>query len=137
MKAHHIEWKHLDRNGRTCDRCGDTGATLRAVVSELNTHCGGRGVHFHLTETRLGPDRLTESNVILVDGAPLESVIGAQLTETECNSCGELLGEPTRCRAIVADGALHEAIPAELVRAALCQAAACCGEGCACDGSCN
>lgn len=88
-------------------------------------------------ETSLGWDRLAESNVILIDGVPLESFIGARITETECGSCGEMLGAATQCRAIVARNVTHESIPANLIRAGLCQAAGCCGEGCECDCSCS
>jgi hypothetical protein len=131
MKTLSVEWKHVNLGGQTCDRCGDTGETLRGVVAELNNSCCGERTRFELRETKLGRDGVPGSNAILVNGQPLESFLpDARVTTTGCNSCGELLGEPTDCRALETGGVTHEAIPAELIRAALCKAAECCdGEG--------
>lgn len=120
MKTHTIEWKHLEKNGRTCDRCHDTGTNLRAVVRKLNTSLRSRRVRFRLKETLLKPTRLAESNSIIIDGHPLEEILPAtRVTTTECGSCGELLGQPTDCRALTKDGKTHETIPAELIHHAL------------------
>ena len=35
MKTLRIEWKHLAKDGKTCERCGETGATLRRVIDGL------------------------------------------------------------------------------------------------------
>jgi len=129
MKTLHIEWKNVNLQGQTCERCGDTGATLRDVVAGMNRSCCGERTRFELTETKLGKAGVPESNMILIEGRPLESFLSAaQATTTPCASCGDLLGEPTDCRAIEADGTTHDAIPAELIRAALCEAAACCDD---------
>lgn len=123
MKTHTIEWKHLDRNGRTCDRCHETGANLRAVIRKLNTSLYSRRVRFSLKETLLKPDRLAESNSIIIDGQPLETLLPAtRVTSTECGSCGELLGQATDCRAVTKDGTIHETIPAKMIHDALCKA---------------
>ena len=120
MKTHLVEWKHLDRNGRTCDRCHDTGANLRAVVRKLNTSLRPRGVRFRLKEILLNPDRLAESNSIIIDGRPLEEVLPAtHVTNTECGSCGDLLGQATDCRAVTKDGRIHETIPPDMIHDAL------------------
>ena len=120
MKTHTVEWKHLDRNGRTCDRCHDTGANLRAVIRKLNTSFLSRRVRFRLKETLLKPDRLAESNSIIIDGQPLETILPAtRVISTECGSCGELLGQATDCRAATKDGTTHETIPGEMIREAL------------------
>src|SRR5688572_12803283 len=124
MKTYTVEWKHLDRNGRTCDRCHDTGANLRAVVRKLNTSLSSRRVRFRVKETLLKPDRLAESNSIIIDGQPLETVLPAtRVTTTECGSCGELLGQATDCRAVTNDGTIHETIPAEMIHDALSKVA--------------
>lgn len=124
MKTHTVEWKHLDRNGRTCDRCHDTGANLRTVIRKLNTSLRSRRVRFRLKETLLKPDRLAESNSIIIDGQPLETILPAtRVTSTECGSCGELLGRATDCRAVTKDGKTHETIPAEIIHDALCKVA--------------
>ena len=124
MKTHTIEWKHLDRNGRTCDRCGETGANLRATIRKLNTSYRSRGLRFRLKETRLTPERLAESNTILIDGRPLESILPAtRAISTECGSCGELTGQPSECRALSHNGTIDETISPELIRHALLKAA--------------
>lgn len=138
MKTHIIEWKRLAQQGRTCDRCNDTGATLRRIVRELNSNCGRSRARFRLKTTPLGESRLAESNAVLIDGRPLEQLVpGAHVAKTDCPSCGEILGQPSKCRALAADGHTYEAIPAELIRAAVCRAADCCGEGCECNCGCG
>jgi hypothetical protein len=138
MNTHLIEWKRLVKQGRTCDRCNDTGATLRQVIRELNTRCARGRVRFRLKTTRLPVSRLEESNVILVDGRPLERIVpGARRVETDCPSCGELTGTPTKCRALAVKGQTHESLPAELIRAAICRMADCCGAGCEWDCGCE
>ena len=125
MKTHTVEWKHLDRNGRTCDRCHNTGDNLRAVVRKLNTSLRSRRLRFRVKETLLKPDRLTESNSIIVDGRPLEAILPAtRVTSTECGSCGELLGQATDCRALNRNGTIHETLPEEVIHDALRRVAA-------------
>jgi hypothetical protein len=128
----------LVRQGRTCERCGDTGETLRKVIRELNAGCGAKPVRFRLKNTRLPVIRMAESNSILIDGRPLEQIVPeATVTKTDCPSCGELTGQATQCRALTVDGRTHEAIPAEMIRSAICRVAGCCGDGCACDCGCG
>lgn len=111
---------------------------MRQVVRELNTACGKNGARFRLKTTRLGPARLAESNVILIDGKPLEQLVpGARVKRTDCPSCGEISGKPATCRALALGGRTYESIPADLIRAAVCRAADCCGEGCAGDCGCG
>lgn len=124
MKTHTIEWKHLDRNGRTCNRCDNTGANLRAVIRKLNTSFRSQRVRFRLKETLLEPERLEESNSIIIDGQPLETILSAtRVTSTECSSCGELTGQAAECRAMTNDGTVHETIPAEIIHNALVKVA--------------
>jgi hypothetical protein len=138
MKTHLIEWKRLVRQGRTCDRCENTGATLRQVVRGLNTDCAKARVRFRLKTTRLPGARLAESNTILIDGQPLERLVPRlRAVETDCPSCGELTGKPSKCRALEVNGRTRESVPAELIRAAFCRVADCCGEGCECDDGCK
>jgi hypothetical protein len=79
-----------------------------------------RRVRFRLKETLLKPDRLAESNSIVIDGRPLEAILPAtRVTSTECRSCGKLLGQATDCRALTKDGRIHETIPEEVIQDAL------------------
>lgn len=138
MKTHLIEWRRLVKRGQTCNRCEDTGTTLRRVVRELNAQCGKERARFRLKTVRLPATRLAESNLILVDGKPLEELVpGVKVTKTDCSSCTDLVGEATQCRAVVANGRTHEAVPSDLIRAAICRTADCCGEGCGCDCGCE
>lgn len=138
MKTHLIEWKRFVQQGRTCQRCADTGVTLRQVIRELNTGCAKARVRFRLKTTRLPASRLAESNVVLIDGQPLERLVpGVRVVETNCSSCGELSGAPSKCRALAFDGQTHESVPADLIRVAVCRAADCCGEGCECGCGCE
>lgn len=115
-----VEWRHLDVQGQTCDRCRDTGTELRDAIEVLSAEFAGRGVRIEYRETRLGPFDIAASNGILVDGVPIERLLpGARVTRTCCDSCGELLGTATDCRALELGGTLYETIPAEVIRAAL------------------
>lgn len=128
MKTLTIEWKHLDRDGDTCDRCGNTGRTLRKTVSALRRQCRPCGVAIKLIETKLPARRLQESNAILFNGVPLEIALGdAKVRESDCGSCATLLGQASQCRAVERRGKTYEAIPEKLIREAACRVADCDG----------
>lgn len=127
MKTLDIEWRHLEKDGRTCLRCSDTLQSLQQVVSRLATECAPRGVTITYRETKLPLEQLSQSNLILFDGVPLESVLpGAVASESECLSCGDLCGQPSFCRTVTVGGHTFEAIPATLIRQAACAVARCC-----------
>jgi hypothetical protein len=70
----------------------------------------------------LTADEIPESNIILLNGVPIEEILPeTRKVENCCTACGELLGAPTLCRAIVHDGETHDAIPASLIREAVYQ----------------
>lgn len=115
-----VEWRHLDVQGQTCDRCRDTGSALREAIEALSADFARSGVLIEYRETRLDPFDIAASNGILVDGTPIERLLpDASVTHTCCASCGELVGAATDCRALKLGGALYETIPAELIRMAL------------------
>ncbi|MDG4553503.1 MAG: DUF2703 domain-containing protein [Candidatus Competibacter sp.] len=127
MKTLEIEWRHLEKDGRTCLRCSDTLQSLQQVIARLAVECGPRGVRVEYRETKLLSEQLSQSNLILFNGIPLESVLpGASVAETECPSCGDLTGQPAFCRTVSVGGHTFEAIPAALVRQAACAVAQCC-----------
>jgi hypothetical protein len=127
MKTLDIEWSHLDKDGRTCLRCSDTLQSLQQVIARLTAECEPRGVRIAYRETKLPFERLSQSNLILFDGIPLESVLsGASASENECLSCGDLCGQPSYCRTVSVGGHAFEAIPAALIRQAACTVAQCC-----------
>lgn len=112
-----IEWKHLVQDGNTCQRCDSTGATLRGLLDALSADMARNGVEVSFSEMPLGPDDLAESNVILFNGRPIESWLpGAQVKETHCQSCCDMIGEEVNCRAVEVNGIIYEAIPEALIR---------------------
>ncbi|MHB8729656.1 MAG: DUF2703 domain-containing protein [Sulfuricaulis sp.] len=127
MKRLEIEWRHLDKAGNTCARCSETGRTLDETVAQLARECAARGVQVIYRETRLSERELPQSNMILFNGEPLESLLpGAAVSASDCPSCCEFTGRPTACRTVELQGRTYEAIPAALVRAAACRAEPCC-----------
>ncbi|MDS4027447.1 MAG: DUF2703 domain-containing protein [Candidatus Contendobacter sp.] len=127
MKTLEIEWRHLDKDGRTCLRCSDTLQSLQQVIEQLAAECAPHSVDVAYRETKLPIEQLSQSNLILFNGVPLESVLlGASASESECPSCGDLCGQPSVCRTVTIGGHTFEAIPASLIRQAACIAAQCC-----------
>lgn len=113
--SHHIriEWRHYDKEGLTCSRCNATGANLQQVVDE----CRARGITVELQETLLPYDRISESNLVLINGLPLEELLAdAAVGESECPSCGCLSGQATQCRTMECDGETFEELTPELLR---------------------
>ena len=127
MKRVTVEWKHLEQGGKTCARCAATGEGIVGLMRDLRAECAPRGVEIVFTETRLTAAEIGQSNLILINGAPLEKLLPmAQAAESPCCSCGELLGRETYCRTIVWQGETHETIPPALIRQAICRVAGCC-----------
>ena len=126
MKTLEIEWRHLDKDGRTCLRCSDTLQSLQQVIQQLAAECAPHGVEIVYRETKLPIEQLPESNLILFNGIPLEAALpGASASESECQSCGDLCGESSVCRTVSVGGQTFEAIPAALIRQAACAVAQC------------
>ena len=122
-----IEWRHLVVAEATCDRCGDTGALLRQLVAELNHECAPHQVNIRLTETPLGPERIAESNMVLINGRPLEAIVPTiQVGSSSCVSCGDLTGRDEQCRTLEISGQTFEVPPVYLIRAEVCRLAGCC-----------
>ena len=123
MKNLHIEWKHYEKDGTTCERCGDTGQSLKQAFEKLRGELAERNIGLTFTETILPEQDIPESNSILFNDVPLESLIpGAKTSENHCRSCSELTGRETRCRTVEVGGALYEALPEALIRQAALQA---------------
>lgn len=118
-----ILWQRLVVGGGTCERCGDTGMSVRVAAAELDRLLAPRGVAVRLEEKAVAPFAVAESNRVFVNGRALEDILGAEVLMNCCRSCGELLGQGTDCRALRLDGRVYEALPAELiVRAGLAEA---------------
>ncbi|MFA5866944.1 MAG: DUF2703 domain-containing protein [Actinomycetota bacterium] len=123
MKNLVMEWRHLDLEGKTCVRCSATGKTLLDVVDELATELRPLGINVSLKEVLLSEEKLNESNMILINGIPLEKLLpDAGTSETCCDSCSCLTGSDVYCRTVEYGGVSYEEIPESLIRQAVKQA---------------
>lgn len=113
-----IEWRHLDVEGETCDRCYDTGENLEMEVRRLKRALQPRGIEVELTETKLDDTQIPQSNTILFNGIPIEDILKIEVLENYCDSCTTLLGTDTYCRTIMFEGNEYEEIPAKAIRQA-------------------
>ncbi|WP_440949712.1 DUF2703 domain-containing protein [Methanosphaerula subterraneus] len=118
-----VEWRHLAVEGKTCERCGSTGANLRAVVAELTPVLGVRGIALELQEELLSPEEITRSNEVLVGGTPIEELVGGRAAATACPSCSTLVGIPCSCRTVRVGDEEFEELPESLIAAAILKAA--------------
>jgi len=120
MRNLRIEWKHLDLNKGTCLRCSETGKTLHQVIEELKSELEQNDVNISFIETKLSEEQIKQSNVILIDGKPIESILsGVEVGENYCSSCSCLTGNNTYCRTITYKGKIFEEIPEKLIRMAV------------------
>lgn len=119
MKTLIIEWRHLDVDGDTCDRCSRTGASLVDEIDLLNSKLESRGVHVQLKETKLDEGMINESNLILIDGVPIEKIIDIKVEDNYCKSCSDLVGADTYCRAVYYKGKKFDDVPRIAVREAV------------------
>ncbi|HCW73075.1 MAG TPA: hypothetical protein DHM90_03945 [Clostridiaceae bacterium] len=119
MKVLTIEWRHLDVDGETCERCSDTGSTLDREVRKLNTALLPSGIRIEWFETKLDGDRITESNTVLFDGTSIEDILEIGSSENYCGSCSDLLEKESFCRTIHYDGFEYEDIPAKAIKDAV------------------
>lgn len=114
-----IEWRHYEKKGETCDRCAATGSSVKEVVSQLSNDLAGKGITVIFTETILPEELMTQSNMILFDGVPLEAILdNAAADESHCPSCSCLTSSETSCRTVEYEGETYEEIPSELIRKA-------------------
>lgn len=118
MKTLKIEWRHLDVQGETCDRCYDTGENLANEVKRLKRALEPQGLSIELTETKLDDSQIPQSNTILFNGVPIEDILDIEVSENYCESCTALLGKETYCRAVKYDGNEYDDIPAKAIRQA-------------------
>lgn len=118
MKSLRIEWKHLDVEGETCNRCYDTGENLNQEVKRLNRFLKPQGIEVEWFETKLDSTRIPQSNTILFNGVPIEDILDIEVSENYCESCTALLGSKTYCRTVIYEGNEYEGVPAKAIREA-------------------
>jgi hypothetical protein len=114
-----IEWKHLDVEGATCERCAGTIQEIHRAVEGLKSEGKMQGITIRIRETPLTAERIDESNAILINGIPIEAILAGMVRETSCPSCSTLTGKSNCCRAVEVDGTEYELIPASQIRRAI------------------
>ena len=110
-----ILWQRVTVGAQTCERCGDTGQSVRRAAGLLRAELAGLDIAVVLTEKALPPFAVAESNRVFFNGDSLEGLLGAQAGMNHCQSCCEMLGAQTDCRTLIVDGREHEALPEELL----------------------
>lgn len=116
MKILEIEWKHLDVSGETCDRCYDTGKNLIQEIKRLNKALNPKGIAVILIETKLDDSQISQSNIILFNGVPIEEILDITISDNYCSSCSTLLESKTYCRTVTYDSNQYEDIPVKAIR---------------------
>jgi hypothetical protein len=114
-----IEWKHLDVEGETCERCAGTGQEIHQAVGDLARDRQLRGTTVCIRDSPLDADQIGESNAILINGVPIEQILAGTVRDTSCPSCSVLTGQSSCCRAIEVDGTEYELVPASQIRRAI------------------
>jgi hypothetical protein len=114
-----IEWKHLDVEGETCERCSGTIREIHRAVDTLKREGKLEGITVRVRETSLSADRIQESNEIRINGIPIEEVLVGTVQDTSCPSCSALTGQSTCCRALTVEGVEYEDIPASEIQRAI------------------
>jgi hypothetical protein len=116
VKTLHIRWQRLvDAGGKTCDRCGSTGAAVENAVAMLGRSLQELGIDVVLKAEALAPSTFARdplaSNRIWIGGVPLEWWLSASSGKSQCcSACGD-----TECRTVTIDGRTYEAIPVDLI----------------------
>ncbi len=124
MKILKIEWHRLMTDGKTCPRCGATGEEVDKASRTLEQSLAPLGIKVVLEKHELTPEAFkqdpSKSNRILLNGMPLEEVLGLKAGQSPCCSvCGD-----AECRTVEAGSKIYETIPADLIVQAGLQAAA-------------
>ena len=111
-----IQWQRLvNDKGQTCDRCGDTGKSVKRARKQLASALKPLGIKVVLKTERLSFAEFSaspsESNRIYLNGHPLEELLQAEVGSSLC--CDACADQP--CRTVTVDGKTFEAIPPELI----------------------
>lgn len=120
MYTLHIEWKHFEKHGDTCQRCATTGKTLTRVIQTLKEPLAQQGISILYTETKLDAEHINESNALLFNGVPLESILPTvHVSAKYCETCSTLAEHEVCCRTVEYQDAAYEEIPEILIRSAI------------------
>ena len=118
-----VEVERLVVEGETCERCGSTWEAALEAADMVAAEVAGIGLSVDVNEVPLSPDRISDSNRVLVNGRSVEEWLDGSAAMTECASCGDLLGESVCCRSYEIDGVTSDSLPVEDIARAIRQAA--------------
>ena len=86
-----ILWQRVTVGAQTCERCGDTGQSVRNAARTLRAELGALDIAVVLTEKALPPFAVAESNRVFFNGESLEALVGQWHEVTvgmnHCQSC--------------------------------------------------
>lgn len=120
MKKILIEWKYYAKNGGTCLRCSGTRTNLSSALKELKEDLIKKDIHLEFKETVLPESKIPQSNIILIDGVPIEELLpDTARGENKCCSCSNICGKPTNCRTLNQRDLVFEEIPTRLIKEAV------------------
>lgn len=70
-----IEWRHIDLGQPFSGHCSETGATLWEVITTLGQEHWLDDIELELKNTILHPEETEESNIVLINGIPIEQIL--------------------------------------------------------------
>lgn len=114
-----IESAVLRVEGETCERCCSTVDAVREAVARLEPMLAEHHLSVRLVEHSLDASQLERSNSVLVNGRPLEALLGAERVATDCPSCADLVGESSCCGALQIGDTVSESPTADMLVAAV------------------
>ncbi|MFU8891972.1 MAG: DUF2703 domain-containing protein [Anaerosomatales bacterium] len=118
-----VDVERLVVEGETCDRCASTWDAARQAVEMVAAEASGIGLAVDLREVPLPPERISDSNRVLVNGRLVEEWLDGSAAMTECASCGDLVGESVCCRSYEIDGLASDSLSAADIARAIRAAA--------------
>jgi len=89
------------------------------LIAQLRREGFFNEVDLTLTETIHPLERIDESNPVPVNGIPVEKILNAGVTFTDCSYCSTLIGEAACCRAVAMVRDINEALPEKMLRTAI------------------
>ena len=115
MRELPIRWQRLVKDGRTCDRCGNTESELRRAAETLRQALAPLGIEPRLDVATVDEAAFLanplESNRIWIADRPMEDWLDGTVGQSPCCSvCGD-----SDCRTVEIHGSVFETVPERLV----------------------
>lgn len=111
-----IKWQRVvDKDGKTCDRCGATEQELKKAVDYLSE----QGVVVTVEEVKMDVKEFAksciESNRIWINDKALEEVLEAKIGKSTCSGICDKHAKGAQCRTLIFGDKTYESVPAELI----------------------